>query len=261
MKVTFFCFLLCFPLVTAASEPGGKISGRIVNSETTGSIASANVFLSDEDSPVSSVRTNQSGNFSFTNLEPGVYRLNIRKNGYSEFVRMVRINENFTLRIQIPLTPASSNPKQVAETEKKDTSDQSASLSDGLPENKLTLLQPLPDTLGNALRVSFPEKEDTILVVDFPENPPMPVGGLGSIIRNVEYPELAKRMGIEGKVVVRVRVNEKGEATQVDILKRANSVLNEAAIYTIYKSRFIPAHHHGKNVISQITLPIQFSLK
>ncbi|MBN8498165.1 TonB family protein [Accumulibacter sp.] len=244
-----------------SDQPGGKISGRIVNSETTSSVSSATVFLSDEDSPVSSVRTNQSGNFSFTNLQPGIYKLNIKKNGFSEFVRMVRINENFTLRIQIPLIPAGINPKQLAENEKKATLLESTPLSKVIPEVNSTLLPQLPDTLGDAIPVATKEMEDSILVVDFPENPPLPVGGLGSIIRNVEYPELAKRMGIEGKVVVRVTVNEKGEATQVDILKRANSVLNEAAIYTIYKSRFTPAQHRGKNVISQITLPIQFSLK
>ncbi|MCA0445065.1 MAG: TonB family protein [Bacteroidetes bacterium] len=248
-------------LVLNPDPSGGKISGRIVNSETTGSVSSATVFLADDDSPVSSVRTNQSGNFSFSNLEPGQYVLTIRKSGFSDFIRKVKINENFTLRILIPLSPSGINQRTLTESKEKTKATDITSGNPVLGAVDEANLNQVTEIQAETGIVTLEDEKDSVLIVDFPENPPQPVGGLVSIIRNIDYPEIAKRMGIEGKVVVRVTVNEKGEVTQVDILKRANSVLNEAAIYTIYKSRFLPAQHRGKNVISQITLPIQFSLK
>lgn len=248
-------------LITNPDPSGGKISGRIVNGETTGSVASATVVLMDEESPVSSVRTNQSGNFSFSNLQPGLYILSIRKPGFTDFKRKIKINENFTLRILIPLNPAGINQKSMAESGEKKKDTENTTVMQGKEESEGNTQINQTDSQTDSREVLSDADQDSVLIVDYPENPPQPVGGLVSIIRNIDYPEIAKRMGIEGKVVVSVTINEKGEPTQVDILKRANSILNEAAIYTIYKSKFLPALHHGKNVISQITLPIQFSLR
>jgi len=48
---------------------------------------------------------------------------------------------------------------------------------------------------------------------------PLPEGGLKAIQKNVVYPDEAKRLGLEGKVVVKANVNTNGDVEKVSVLE------------------------------------------
>ena len=76
------------------------------------------------------------------------------------------------------------------------------------------------------------------------------------------YPPLARRMGEEGKVVLRVAVNALGSADSVEIKTSSGSVrLDEAARKTVLNWKFIPAKRGETPVSSGVLVPIIFKLE
>jgi len=87
-------------------------------------------------------------------------------------------------------------------------------------------------------------------------------GGLTGIYKKIIYPDLAKRLYIQGKVVVKVTVNEAGQISQIDFLKPGHEVLNEEVIRVLTtETHFIPAKLNGHAVAGSLVIPIKFALK
>ena len=79
-------------------------------------------------------------------------------------------------------------------------------------------------------------------------------------IDKIRYPEIARRAGVEGRVVVRVVVNEEGMPTNPEIMVSKNDLLNKEALRVIMTTRFKPGMQRGRAVKVQISLPINFTL-
>lgn len=76
-----------------------------------------------------------------------------------------------------------------------------------------------------------------------------------------DYPPMSRRMGEEGKVTLRVLVNEKGQAEKVDVQKSSGSNrLDEAAKVAILRAIFKPYLEDGKALTVIATATISFSL-
>ncbi|MBT3251667.1 MAG: energy transducer TonB [Candidatus Marinimicrobia bacterium] len=91
---------------------------------------------------------------------------------------------------------------------------------------------------------------------------PEPIGGYGSLKRNVVYPDIAMEAGIEGTVIIQAFINDKGVVTDWVIMKGIpNTGLDEAAIEAIKKTRWKPALQRDRKVGVWISIPINFSLK
>lgn len=76
-----------------------------------------------------------------------------------------------------------------------------------------------------------------------------------------EYPELARRAGIEGKVVVKMLVDVDGSIMEVQIVKSSgNPMLDQAAVAAARKSKFTPAKQRDKFVRVWVSRPIDFKL-
>ena len=76
------------------------------------------------------------------------------------------------------------------------------------------------------------------------------------------YPPLSRRMGEEGKVILRVSVNPQGGADQVEIRSSSGSQrLDESAVNTVKHWKFIPAKRGGDAVQSWVLVPIVFKLE
>lgn len=80
-------------------------------------------------------------------------------------------------------------------------------------------------------------------------------------IKNIvpEYPEMARRAGIEGTVTLKVLVNEKGAVDSVEVIDgppafRKNSV--QAAKSTVFK----PAKYNDRAVACWVIMPFRFKL-
>tara|TARA_Y100001970_G_scaffold283910_1_gene400167 strand:+ start:1976 stop:2593 length:618 start_codon:yes stop_codon:yes gene_type:complete len=83
-----------------------------------------------------------------------------------------------------------------------------------------------------------------------------------TIQENVEYPEIAKSMGVEGTVFVKFYIDKKGnvDPNKISIIK-GNPALNEAAIAAVKKSKWKPAQQRDMRVGVYQTIPIKFELK
>ncbi|WP_265949242.1 energy transducer TonB [Dechloromonas sp. A34] len=76
------------------------------------------------------------------------------------------------------------------------------------------------------------------------------------------YPPLSRRMGEEGKVILRVSVTPQGSADSVEIkTSSGSSRLDEAAQKTVRNWKFIPAKRGDLAVQSWVLVPIIFKLE
>ena len=65
--------------------------------------------------------------------------------------------------------------------------------------------------------------------------------------------------GISGRVIVSFVINENGQVTDPEVLRRVDKDLDKEAIRIIKSMpRWIPGEHKGKKVKVRLTLPVQF---
>ncbi|MEJ2104184.1 MAG: TonB family protein [Ignavibacteriaceae bacterium] len=102
------------------------------------------------------------------------------------------------------------------------------------------------------------EKEPVYFVAV--EEMPEPIGGIAEIQKKIEYPEIAKRAGLEGKVYVRAYVDENGDVIKAEVVKGLGGGCDEAALDAIVKTKFSPGTQRGKPIKVQVTIPIIFKL-
>jgi protein TonB len=75
------------------------------------------------------------------------------------------------------------------------------------------------------------------------------------------YPQAARRMGREGKVILRLAIDETGKLEQVEVVESSGFEFTRAAVEAVKKSTFRPAQQNGRPVPSRAVLPVQFVLK
>ncbi|MFC3417659.1 energy transducer TonB [Algoriphagus hitonicola] len=79
--------------------------------------------------------------------------------------------------------------------------------------------------------------------------------------KNLRYPSLAKRMGIEGTVLVRFVINKDGSVQDVEVLRPLGGGCDEVAMEVISNSPdWIPGKLKGQIVRSRMVMPIKFKL-
>lgn len=78
----------------------------------------------------------------------------------------------------------------------------------------------------------------------------------------VVYPELARKAGVEGTVIIRVLVDKSGKATRTLIEYTDNKMLDQAAEDAIKKyGYFPPAIQNGQPIACWVSIPIRFKLR
>ncbi|GAB4330980.1 MAG: energy transducer TonB [Calditrichia bacterium] len=82
------------------------------------------------------------------------------------------------------------------------------------------------------------------------------------VIKRVEpvYPELARKAGIEGMVVVKVLIGTKGDVEKVEVIK-SHPMLDEAAVTAAKQFKFKPGKQRERFVKVWMTIPFTFKLK
>lgn len=78
---------------------------------------------------------------------------------------------------------------------------------------------------------------------------------------NLKYPENARKNGIQGKVYLKVWIDQNGTVTKTEVIKGVNDELNKAAQDALQNVKFKPAKVKGKPVSTNIVLPISFKLE
>lgn len=75
------------------------------------------------------------------------------------------------------------------------------------------------------------------------------------------YPESARREGSEGRVLLRVLIDDQGEAKAVEVSRSSGSdALDQAATSAIKRWRFHPARSGDQPIESWVSIPIDFRL-
>ena len=89
---------------------------------------------------------------------------------------------------------------------------------------------------------------------------PIMIGGLKALYAELEYPKIAKRAAIEGKVIVQFTVNTLGEVEQPEILRGIGGGCNEEVLRVIKKMKFSPGIQNDRAVKVRMTQTVVFRL-
>lgn len=102
------------------------------------------------------------------------------------------------------------------------------------------------------------EEEDFFVAV---EEMPQMEGGQQWLYDQIEYPDMARKAGIEGRVVVQFIVDEDGKAENIKILRGIGGGCDEEAKRVIKQAEFKPGQQRGKTVSVQMAQTINFELQ
>jgi periplasmic protein TonB len=101
------------------------------------------------------------------------------------------------------------------------------------------------------------EPEVFVIVEQMPEL----YGGLASIHSQIRYPELARKAGVEGRVIVQFVVDERGSVQNPVVVRGIGAGCDEEALKAVSDARFAPGRQRGEAVRVSMSLPITFRLK
>jgi TonB family protein len=116
-----------------------------------------------------------------------------------------------------------------------------------------TVTQQPQDTVNRPVIVEEPYPYGFVSV----EVEPHPIENIQSL---VEYPEEAKRAGIEGKVILSALIDTNGKVIKVEVDRSDNPIFEESARKAVMKAKFTPAMGNGIPVRLWYTLPVIFKL-
>ena len=75
------------------------------------------------------------------------------------------------------------------------------------------------------------------------------------------YPRIARKLGKEGTVLLRITLDEKGGLVSVAVVEKAGHGFDEAAVNAVKGSRFRPARQRGVAMACRALLSIRFKLE
>ncbi|MFP4370147.1 MAG: energy transducer TonB [Candidatus Kapaibacterium sp.] len=127
------------------------------------------------------------------------------------------------------------------------------------------------DLGGFASNIDFSEAEPEVDVEHREEIPPPdtfiptekePAFDMGKIRNLIQYPDLAKRAGVEGQVIVRVFVDKTGEIKRPYVEYTDSELLNEAALNAVKNyGKVPPAIQNEQPIGCWVSIPIKFKLR
>jgi periplasmic protein TonB len=127
-------------------------------------------------------------------------------------------------------------------------------------------LPPPPDvnTIPEIKHDEVVQEEPVFVVVE--ENATFQGGDINTfrtwVMEHTRYPESAREMGIEGKVIVQFVINSNGSIEKVSVLRELDPACDAEAIKVIKSSpKWVPGKQGGKPVKQQFVLPIVFKLQ
>jgi periplasmic protein TonB len=111
--------------------------------------------------------------------------------------------------------------------------------------------------------VDDPKPKETFLVVE--EMPEFPGGDAGRRIflkENMHYPQMAREIGIEGRVFVSFVVDEAGRVVEQELLRGIGGGCDEEALRVVgIMPKWKPGRQNGKEVRVRFSMPLIFTLR
>ena len=185
---------------------------------------------------------------------------------HNDLVSLGSMNAEFEEILDIPITeqPPPPPPQTQAVTiiEVSDVEEIKEDIQINL-DVEVTEESVLENVVYEAVEVEEEEVEEVFLFV---EEAPHPVGGLKDfynyVAEHLEYPVIARRLGVGGKVYVQFIINKDGSITDLEILKGIGSGCDEEALRVLAESpNWVPGKQRGQPVKVKMAMPIVFNLE
>jgi protein TonB len=141
--------------------------------------------------------------------------------------------------------------KSDAHPKKRQTNDQST--------KQLPSSNQVPSNQTPSNQTSKPDTTNLPAPYDFVEIDTEPFIDLSALLKKVKYPESARKLGLEGQVVVRVLVLADGAVSPRSFVEYSDGKLfDSAALSAAQTTAWKPATRAGKNVPCWVSLPIKY---
>ncbi|MFA6178958.1 MAG: TonB family protein [Candidatus Methylopumilus sp.] len=164
----------------------------------------------------------------------------------------------------VPVIPTPPKPQPVVKKQKQKPREVTPTpqLIEAAPAQVVETSVPTPPTpspvVAKAPEVK-PEPEKPQVKEDVIEEPKFGVAYLNNPAPN--YPALSRRLGEQGRVLMRVLVSVNGDAETVTVESSSGSSrLDQAAMEAVKKWQFIPAKKNKQPISAYVLVPVKFSL-
>jgi TonB family protein len=284
--------LLCFAFATimqcllctnVAFGQQGRLMGRVLDSSGK-PVAGATIYITSSNVTQAAV-TNAQGYYTFLNVPPETYKIRTYKRGYSAWTSDLAVVANSITRIDVKLGTGEVEENVVVAETKKSTSTavkktvpvvkkkESVEVVavEKNPELRKEIVSQLKsedddDDKGTEELINLTEENlnaDDIEQVATLESNVEIVGGVEQIYKNIKYPDLALKAGVEGKAIAQVFVDKSGNIIKVNFLKSINPILDAEVMRVLTEdTQFKPARiSSGKTVGGAIVIPFNFKIK
>ncbi|KAF0152019.1 MAG: periplasmic protein TonB [Ignavibacteria bacterium] len=154
-----------------------------------------------------------------------------------------------TVGVPVPVPDEEAPPEQVIATQTEMAQQQAPALAEDLAGGA---------QITQDITIEEPPKDE-----DPDMNAFTAVEKLPEMVRHVypEYPEIAKRAGITGKVFVKVLVDKEGRPKRAVVIKSDSELFNQVSIDAAMRSAFTPALQNQHPIAVWIVLPYRFTLE
>jgi len=154
-----------------------------------------------------------------------------------------------TVGVPVPVPDEEAPPEQVIASQTELSQQQAPALAEDLSGGA---------QITQDIKIEEPVKDE-----DPDMNAFTAVEKLPEMVRQVapEYPEIAKRAGITGKVFVKVLVDKEGRPKRAVVIKSDSELFNQVSIEAAMKSAFTPALQNQHPIAVWIVLPYRFTLE
>jgi protein TonB len=179
---------------------------------------------------------------------------------YSELGPPPSLNDNTQEQIKVSAPEIKPNigiPKPVPDAEVKqeqtiatqtEMSQVSAPISEGTGNGNVQITKDL--------KVEAPKDQDPDMNAFIPvEKEPELV-----VAAKPDFPEVAKRAGVEGTVYVKILVDKEGKPKKAVVIKSSTEIFNDVSIAAAMKCVFTPAIQNHQPVMVWIVMPFKFKL-
>lgn len=117
------------------------------------------------------------------------------------------------------------------------------------------------DGIGQGAPIDIGVREAEPNLEDFVAVEKEPGFDFADLQRRVRYPDMARRNGIEGQVLVAALVGRDGSVEKTQVISSDNEILNSAALAAVRETVFTPAIQNQSPVRVWVRIPISFKLR
>lgn len=149
-----------------------------------------------------------------------------------------------SIGVPVPVPDAEVNPEQTIATQKELSEVQGPAVTDATQSSGVVIQQDIS--------IEAEPEPDAFIPV---EKVPIPVKQVSP-----EYPDLARRSGVEGVVWVKILVDKQGKAKKAIIIKSDSEVFNESALQAALQWVFTPAIMNNGPITVWVAIPFRFQL-